>query len=74
MQNAGRLRECVDHFIILGETHLCRLLRSHAEYYNRIRIHRSLDKDAPIPRLVQRIGIIHSHAVLGGLHHQYVPV
>ncbi len=67
-------RECVDHFIILGETHLRRLLRSYAEYYNRIRTHRSLDKDAPIPRLVQRTGIIRSRAVLGGLHHQYVRV
>ena len=67
-------RECVDHFIIFGEAHLLRLLRSYAEYYNRIRTHRSLDKDAPIPRLVQRTGIIRSHAVLGGLHHQYVRV
>jgi len=67
-------RECVDHFIIFGEAHLRRLLRSYAEYYNRIRTHRSLDKDAPIPRLVQRTGIIRSHAVLGGLHHQYVRV
>ena len=67
-------RECVDHFIILGETHLRRVLRSYAEYYNRIRTHRSLDKDAPIPRLVQRTGIIRARAVLGGLHHQYVRV
>jgi transposase InsO family protein len=64
-------RECVDHFIILGEAHLRRILRSYARYYNDIRIHRSLDKDAPVSRAVQRAGVISSRAVLGGLHHHY---
>lgn len=36
-----------DHFIILGEAHLCRILRTYTRYYNVIRTHRSLDKDAP---------------------------
>src|ERR1019366_2174899 len=40
-------RECVDHFIVLGEAHLRRILRTYARYYNDIRTHRSLDKDAP---------------------------
>src|SRR5471030_3093331 len=40
-------RECVDHFIVLGEEHLCRILRAYAHYYNEIRTHRSLNKDAP---------------------------
>jgi transposase InsO family protein len=64
-------RECVDHFIILGEAHLRRILRSYARYYNDIRTHRSLDKDAPVSRPVQRAGVISSRAVLGGLHHHY---
>jgi Integrase core domain len=38
-------RECVDHLIVLGETHLRQ--RAYAHYYNDIRTHRSLDKDAP---------------------------
>jgi transposase InsO family protein len=29
-------RECVDHFIVLGEAHLRRILRSYARYYNDI--------------------------------------
>ena len=65
-------RECVDHVIVLGEAHLRRILRSYARYYNDIRTHRSLDKDAPVSRPVQRIGSIQSHAILGGLHHQYM--
>ncbi|MCA1454685.1 transposase [Bradyrhizobium sp. BRP22] len=65
-------RECLDHIIVFGETHLRRILRSHARYYNDIRTHRSLDKDAPVARPVQRTGSIQSHAILGGLHHHYV--
>jgi transposase InsO family protein len=64
-------RECLDHIVILGETHLRRILKSYADYYNDIRTHRSLDKDAPITRQIQRIGSIKSHAILGGLHHHY---
>jgi hypothetical protein len=67
-------RECVDHLIVLGETHLRRVLKSYARYYNEMRTHRSLDKDAPLSRPVQRSGSIMSHALLGGLHHHYVRV
>src|SRR6202158_6116344 len=64
-------RECVDHIIVLGEAHLRQILQSYARYYNDIRTHRSLDKDAPLSREIQRIGSIKSHAILGGLHHHY---
>ena len=60
-------RECVDHFVVLGEAHLRRILQTYAGYYNDIRTHRSLDKDAPVSRPVQWTGIINSHAILGGL-------
>ena len=65
-------RECVDHFIVLGEAHLRRILRAYAGYYNNIRTHWSLDKDAPVSRSVQRIGMISSRPILGGIHHHYV--
>src|SRR4030081_1022616 len=67
-------REWVDHFVILGEEHLRRRRRAYARYYNDIRTHRSLDKDAPVSRPVQRTGIISSRPILGGLHHHYVRV
>jgi transposase InsO family protein len=67
-------RECLDHFIVLGEAHLCCILRTYARYYNDIRTHRSLDKDAPVSRPVQRTGVITSRPILGGLHHHYVRV
>ena len=67
-------RECVDHFVVCGEAHLRRILRSYAGYYNEVRTHRSLGKEAPVSRAVQRTGIIDSRPILGGLHHHYVRV
>ena len=59
--------------IVLGETHLRRILKSYARYYNETRTHLALDKDAPVHRQVQRTGVVRSLAILGGLHHQYAP-
>ena len=67
-------RECVDHIVVWGEGHLRRILRDYARYYNNIRTHRSLDKDAPAFRSVQRIGTITSYPILGGLHHRYARI
>jgi transposase InsO family protein len=67
-------RECVDHLIVLGEGHLRRLLRAYASYYNDIRTHWTLAKDAPVSRPIQRTGSIRSYPMLGGLHHHYVRV
>ncbi len=64
-------RECLDHIIVFGETHLRRIVGAYAAYYNESRTHRSLDKDAPFHRAIQRLGAITSQPVLGGLHHRY---
>jgi transposase InsO family protein len=64
-------RECVDHVVVLGEAHLRRILTKYAAYYNELRTHRSLNKDAPIRRAIQHVGRIVSAPVLGGLHHHY---
>ena len=65
------LRECIDHLIAFGETHLRRIPKKYAEYYNDSRTHPSLAKDAPVPRPIQREGRITRRPLLGGLHHQY---
>ena len=67
-------RECLDHMIVLGEAHLQRTLDSYANYYNSVRTHLALDKNAPFRRQVKRIGSIQSRPMLGGLHHHYVRV
>ena len=67
-------RECLDHLIVFGEQHLRRILISYVAYYNSVRTHRSLHKDAPISRPIHHAGVIRSHPSLGGLHHHYVRV
>jgi hypothetical protein len=51
-----------------------RLLSCYLPYYNTVRTHLSLDKDAPIQRLAQTVGRIKALPLLGGLHHQYVRI
>ena len=64
-------RECLDHIVVLGETHLRRILKYYARYYNETRTHLALGKDAPVSRPVQRTGVVRSRPILGGLHHHY---
>ena len=67
-------RECIDHVIVFGECHLHHLLRCYLGYYNETRTHLSLDKDAPVSRAIQSVGLIFGCPVLGGSHHQYVRI
>ena len=67
-------RECLDHVVVFGERHLRHLLNSYQQYYNEVRTHLSLQKDAPLSREVRRSGHMLSLRLLGGLHHQYVRV
>ena len=66
-------RECLDHVVVLNETHLRRLLRDYLIYYHGARTHLSLAKDAPEPRRVERLdeGRIVETPMVGGLHHRY---
>jgi transposase InsO family protein len=66
-------RECLDHVIIFGESHLRRVLRSYLHYYHSSRTHLALDKDAPQPRPVEppTMGRIVAFPKVGGLHHRY---
>jgi hypothetical protein len=66
-------RECLDHMVVLNETHLRRLLRDYLAYYHGCRTHLSLEKDAPEPRPVEHPdqGGIVEIPLVGGLHHRY---
>jgi len=64
-------RDCLDHIVVFGQAHLRRTRLAYARYYNKLRTHRSLDKDAPRPRSIQQARRITSRAILGSLHHQY---
>jgi transposase InsO family protein len=70
----GSLRwECLDHVVVLSETHLKRILRSYLGYYHRWRVHQSLEMDAPDRRDVQtpECGAVVEIPEVGGLHHHY---
>ena len=67
-------RECLDHVVVIGERHLLGILSNYVAYYNTVRTHLSLGKDAPEPRSVQppSQGTVVEVPRVGGLHHQYV--
>ena len=67
-------RECLDRMLVFGEAHLRKVLSSYAAYYNEVRTHLSLAKDAPLGRTVQRSGVIVAIPILSGLHHHYVRI
>ena len=67
-------RECLDHIVILDEDHFRRVLEPYAAYYNDVRPHLSLAKDAPLVRPAQRFGRVITRPILGGLHHQYCQI
>ena len=63
-------RECLDHVIVLNETHLRRMLARYMAYDHGARTDLSLEKDAPTPRPVQPVtdGPVIAFAEVGGLH------
>ena len=58
--------------VVLGKAHLRRILTAYAAYYNGLRTHLALEKDAPLWRPIQSVGRILPVPILGGLHHHYV--
>jgi transposase InsO family protein len=51
-------RECLDRMLIFGESHLRRILSAYAAYYNQMRTHLALQKDAPLHRAAQHSGVL----------------
>jgi putative transposase len=68
-------RECLDHFLILSERHLYRVMKEYRRYFNHARPHQGIGQTIPCPSVPtaepQKGGELISHPVLGGLHHDY---
>ena len=64
-------RECTDHMMVFSAEHLRRILANYAAYYNHVRTHISVGKDAPYTRAIERFGAVVALPMLGGLHHRY---
>src|SRR5437867_10103558 len=67
-------RECLNHVLVLGESHLRRILARYFSYYHRARPHLALEQDAPYVRPVDlpEAGRIVEIPEVGGLHHRYL--
>jgi transposase InsO family protein len=68
-------RECLDHFIILSERHLYRIVKEYTRYFNYARPHQEIDQQIPCqpayPAIPAAGGQIVSFPLLGGLHRDY---
>ena len=67
-------RECLDRVIVFHERQLRHILKSYFEYYHKVRPHRVLSHDSPIPRPVESPdrGDVIERPLVGGLHHHYL--
>jgi putative transposase len=64
-------RECLDHVIVLNESHLRNILTDYISYYNKYRTHLGINRDSPEGRSVQIVGKIDKIPQVNGLHHYY---
>jgi hypothetical protein len=69
-------RACLDHLLILSESHLRCALRAYVAYFNGERPHQGIAQRRPVPRETPPAthgpgGRVAAVPVLGGLHHAY---
>ena len=69
-------RECLDHILILSESHLRRVLLEYVAYFNQARPHQGLAQRIPEPAAATDPSggagsKVIALPVLGGLHHAY---
>ena len=66
--------ECLDHVLVLSESHLRCVLTRYSTYYHRARTHLSLENDTLDVRPIERpeAGTVVQIPEVGGLHHRYV--
>jgi len=64
--------ECLDHLLMLNQTHLRRVLKTYAEYYNEARPHQGIGQRIPVaPERSTHTGAVEHRKVLGGIINDY---
>jgi hypothetical protein len=67
--------ECLDHVLVLNESHLRRVLQTYVDYYNSCRPHQSLEQQSPIPYPEPtNTGSVRKRQLLGGILNDYFRV
>ena len=68
-------RECLDHFLILGQRHLYGMVREYMAHFNQACPHPGIEQRIPCrpqrPDAPPISGKVTSRPVLSGLHHDY---
>jgi transposase InsO family protein len=65
-------QECLDHLLIVNETHLKRVLTEYITFYNARRPHQGIEQRTPIPYAKTEVtNSVKSRPVLGGIFHDY---
>ena len=64
-------RECLNHFVVLGQVHLEYLVREFVKYYNQYRPHSSMDNRTLEDYPLKLNGQIYAKPILGGLTIHY---
>ena len=64
--------ECLDHILIINETHLQRVLKEYIGYYETTRPHQGLNQQTPVPHQSSAAsGPVQKREVLGGIINDY---
>ena len=64
--------ECLDHLLIMNQTHLKRVLDSYIGYYETSRPHQGLGQQTPVPKQpVPYSGQVRKREILGGIINDY---
>ena len=53
-------RECLNHVIVLNETHVRRILASYFTYYHESRAHLSLERNAPVVPIIYSVRLVNT--------------
>jgi len=68
--NGSIRREVLDHFLLITEKQIRKIISEYIDYYNNYRMHQGIGK-TPVPLDFPEIGVIKKKSILGGLHHHY---
>ncbi len=64
--------ECLDHLLVLNQTHLRQVLKTYIEYYNEARPHQGIGQRIPVsPEPSPSTGTVEHRKVLGGIINDY---